>query len=240
MTFTLGPVARDQMRRMSSVWKQGEHVIVSGATGSGKTLIGRYIDDIRLQRGGHVVVFICKLLPDETITEEYKGWTRWTKWKKRPNPNDKRILLWPDTSKGKTLREKREIQREVFRDAIDALSKEGKWTVDFDEGLYMCAPEFMNLGQELAMLHALGRSSKLTIITKMQRPSHVPLIIYGSASHAFIGRTREAVDNKRLAELGGKTSAKDLSGMIASQGRHDFTWVPVAPDWDPEPFNLGK
>lgn len=240
MTFKPGPIALDQMRRMSGVWKQGEHVIVSGATGSGKTLVGRYIDDIRLSRGGHVVVFICKLKPDSTITEEYKGWTRWTKWKKRPNKNDTRILLWPDTSKAKTLKEALAIQKEVFRDAIDALAKDGKWTVDFDEGLYMCAPEFMNMSQEIAMLHALGRSSKLTIITKMQRPSHVPLIIYGSASHAFIGRTREATDNKRLAELGGKTSAKDLSAIINSQGRHDFTWVPVAPDWDPEPFNLGK
>lgn len=240
MTFTLGPVARDQMRRLSGTWKQGEHVIVSGATGSGKTLVGRYISDIRLQRGGHVVVFVCKLKPDETITEEFKGWTRWTKWKKRPSPKDTRILLWPDTSKAKTLQEALQIQKDVFRDALDELGKEGKWTVVFDEGLYMCDPRFVNMAQELAMLHALGRSSKLTIVTMMQRPSHVPLIIYGSASHAFIGRTREAVDNKRLSELGGKTSAKDLSAIINSQGRHDFLWVPVAPDWDPEPFNLGK
>lgn len=240
MAFKPGPIALDQMRRMSGVWKQGEHVIVSGATGSGKTMVGRYVDDIRLSRGGHVVVFVCKLKPDQTITDEYQGWTRWTKWKKRPSPHDKKILLWPDTSKAKTLKEALAIQKEVFGDAIDALAKEGKWTVDFDEGLYMCDPRFVNMAQEIAMLHALGRSSKLTIITKMQRPSHVPLIIYGSASHAFIGRTREAVDNKRLAELGGKTSAKDLSAIINGQGRHDFLWVPVAPDWDPEPFNLGK
>lgn len=235
-----GPVTAEQLKRLASSWKQGEHVLVSGGTGSGKTAFGRHLDEIRLSKGGHVILFVCKLSPDPTLVEDYKGWTRWTKWRKRPSPHDNKVLLWPDTSKAKTLIEARNIQREVFRDAIDGLSKAGKWTVDFDEGLYMCAPSFMGMADDIAMLHALGRSSKLTLITKMQRPSHVPLILYGSAAHAFVGRTRETSDNKRLAELGGNISAKDLSARIAAQGRHDFLWVPVAPDWDPELVNLRR
>ena len=236
----LGPVTQEQLRRMASVWKQGEHVLISGATGSGKTALGRHIDQIRIDAGGHVVVFVCKPQVDPTIEKDYKSFTKWDKWKRRPSRHDNAVLLWPDTRKAKTLREVREIQREVFSDALDQLGKVGKWTVDFDEGLYMTSPEFMGYSSEIAMLHAIGRSAKLTLITKMQRPSHVPLILYGSASHAFIGRTRERVDTKRLAELAGRNSAAELGDKISSQDRHDFLWVPVAPDWAPETVNMAR
>ncbi len=238
MSETVGPTTRDQLNRLSQTWKQGEHVVISGSTGSGKTALGRHIDQIRIDKGGFVVVMVCKLNPDKTILDDYKGWTRWDKWKKNPSRHENRVLLWPDTKKAKTLRGKRDIHREVFGDALDEIGKVGKWTLDIDEGLYFCDNKFMNMAEEVAMLHALGRSSNLTIVTKMQRPSNVPLIIYGSASHAFIGRTREAVDLKRLAEMGGRLSAKEMQARISAQGRHDFLWLPVAPDWEPETVNL--
>lgn len=213
-------------------------MLLSGSTGSGKTALARHVDQIRIDAGGHVVVFVCKLTPDPTIVQDYKGWTRWKKWKKRPGPHENRILLWPDTDKYKTLNEKVEHQRQVFGEALDALSNSGRWTIHIDEGLYVANPTFLNLGSQLAMLHAMGRSSKLTIITLTQRPSHLPLIIYSSASHAMIGRARERVDVNRLAELGGRQGSKELSARIDSQGRHDFLWIPVAPDWDAETINL--
>lgn len=236
--MTPGPKFTDAMRRLSREWKQGGHVLVSGPTQSGKTTIARHLDQIRLDRNGVVVVFVCKLRPDPTILRDYAGWTRWKTWKKRPAPHENRILLWPDTDKAKTLDEALRIQKDVFGHALNELSRVGKWTVHIDEGLYMTHREFLNFSQELAILHAMGASSELTIITLTQRPSHLPLIIYGSASHAFVGRTREASDLKRLSELGGKESAKDMFGRIASQGRHDFLWIPVGPDWDPETVNL--
>jgi hypothetical protein len=187
-----------------------------------------------------VMVFVCKLSADQTILDSYKGFTRWEKWKKNPSRNDRKVLLWPNTDKVHDVNDKRQLQREVFRDAINAMANTGRWTMHVDEGLYMCDPKFLNLSGELAMLHALGRSSKLTIVTLTQRPSHLPLILYSSASHAFIGRTREQVDNKRLGELGGRNSARELSARINAQGRHDFLWVPVATDGEPETVNLIK
>lgn len=236
----IGPVSRDQLNRLSSTWKQGEHILVSGGTGSGKTMLARQLDEIRIQRGGFVVVLVCKLNEDKTITDEYKGFTRWEKMKKSPAPHENKVLLWPDTSKEKGIIAKREMQREVFANAMDILADKGRWNVHIDEGLYMTNPQFMGLGQEVSMLHALGRSSGLTITTLVQRPSNVPLILYGSASHAFVGRTRERADNQRLAELGGRLSGREMGDRIASQGRHDFLWVPVAPDWEPETVNLSK
>jgi len=240
VTEKTGFVFRDQMKRLGRTWKQGEHVLITGATGSGKTLLARHVDQLRLDAGGFVVVMVCKLGEDETIAKEFKGWKRWTKWKDNPSPEERRILLWPDTNKCKTITEALVLQRVIFGHAFDKLSKIGKWTLHVDEGLYVSSPTFLNLGNELAMLHAMGRSSKLTIVTLAQRPSHLPLIIYSSASHAFIGRAREQTDVKRLSELGARNSARELSDMIAGQGRHDFLWVPVAPDWKPERVNLRK
>lgn len=246
MTETLGPTTREQLRRLSREWKQGEHVAVSGGTGSGKTSLGRHLDQIRIDRGGFVVMLVCKLQRDKTIETDYKGWTRWDftntrdviRKLKNPSPSENKVLLWPDTTKAKSIRDKRDLQSDIFRSAFDTLADIGKWTLDVDEGLYICDPRFMRLDAEIAMLHALGRSSDLTIITKMQRPANVPLIVYGSASHAFVNRTREASDLKRLAEMGGKESAKNLQARISAQGRHDFLWLPIAPDWEPETVNI--
>jgi len=235
----IGFTAAHQLKRLASKWEQGQHLIISGDTGSGKTQLGRYVDQIRINAGGYVVVFVVKKT-DSTIERDYAGWTRWTHWKKNPSPHENRVLLWPDITKAKTTGEARSIQKEVFAEAIAGLWRVGKWTVDFDEGLYMCSPTYMNMADDIGMLHALGRSEGLTIVTKMQRPSNVPLIVYGSASNAFIGRTRNQDDNKRLAELGGRSSARELQGKISQLGRHDFLWIPVAEDWEPETVNLRK
>lgn len=228
-----------QLKRLARVWEQGQHLIISGDTGSGKTQLGRYVDQIRIDRGGFLVVFVVKK-NDATLEQDYKGWTRWSHWKKNPSPHENKILLWPDITKTKTVAEGRALQKEVFSEAIAGLWRVGKWTVDFDEGLYMCDPKFMGMADDIAMLNALGRSEGLTIVTKMQRPSNVPLIVYGSASNAFIGRTRQDVDLKRLSELGGRSSAKELQGRISALGRHDFLWIPVSEDWEPETVNLRK
>ncbi len=238
-TFNPGPRTRDQLRRLRSTWKQGEHILISGGTGSGKTKLARHIVEIRAQNGGHVIVFCMKPLEDPTIVQDYAGFERWKKWRSRPASWEKRVLLWPDVRKAKGDKsEILRIQNEIFSEAFNGINKTGKWTVQIDEGLYTTSPTFLNKSADLAMAHAIGRSGELTMVTLTQRPSHLPLILYGSASHAFVGRTREQSDLKRLAELGSRESAKDLGNQIANQGRHDFLWIPVAPDWPAERVNV--
>lgn len=237
----IGPRTRAQLHRLSRVWEQGEHVFVSGPTGSGKTALTRHIVEIRARRGGHVVVFCMKPLEDETITNEYADFERWQRWKRKPSSWERKILLWPDVSKARGDKDGiLEIQKRVFDEAFSGINESGKYTVQIDEGLYTVHPQFLGMSGQLAMSHAIGRSGDLTMVTLAQRPSHLPLLLYGSASHAFVGRTRELSDQKRLAELGSREGSRELSRRIAEQGRHDFLWVPVAPDWPAERVNLAS
>jgi energy-coupling factor transporter ATP-binding protein EcfA2 len=237
-----GPRTSMQLARLARVWEQGEHIFVSGPTKSGKTTLARRIVDIRVKRGGHTVVFCMKPLTDPTIVNEYKpadGWQRWEKWKRRTTSNDRQILLWPDVSKAKGNRAAiLDIQKEVFQQAIDSINSVGHWTVQVDEGLYMTDPSFLGMAGDLAMGQSIGRSGNLSYVTLTQRPSHLPLILYGSAAHAFIGRTREQADLRRLSEMGPKEGSRALAGRITQLARHEFLWVPVAPDWDSEVVDM--
>jgi energy-coupling factor transporter ATP-binding protein EcfA2 len=233
----IGPKSREQLSRLDSIWRQGDHVLITGGTNSGKTLLARQLDQIRLSHGGSVVVFVCKLQPDDTITDNYKGWTRWKTWHKSPLLTEKRILFWPEVER-LTPSKAVGLMREEFGNALEQIGKTGKWTVHIDEGLFVSNPGYLGLGSVLGMMYALMRSSKGTMITLAQRPAHLPVTIYPNLSHAFIGRASELPDIKRLADMDGHTNSRVLQRMIMANGKHDFMWVPIGTDWEPERVNL--
>jgi energy-coupling factor transporter ATP-binding protein EcfA2 len=241
VSIALGPNARRQLMGIKSTWKQSQHFMISGPTGSGKTEVSSHLCDMRADAGGHVVVCVLKPRDDETIINRYlnRGYVRWKKMPKNPSPWDNKALLWPDVSSAKgNTKAILEIQRSVFAPAVERFIHEGRRTVDIDECLYWCHPGFLNMGQELAMMHSIGRSGDLTMIDNMQRPADLPLIIYGSASQVLIGRTRELEDLKRLSKLSTREGSKRLGEMIADQTKHDFTHVNIDADRPAEPFNL--
>lgn len=241
-TVRIGPHSREQLMRLALEWKQGEHVLVTGGTGSGKTLLARNLDEIRIKRGSSVIVFVCKLRPDDTITQYYSkadGWTRWTTWKRRPSIAENKILFWPKVE-GLDPKSATELMKREFTYALEQIGKQGKWTVHLDEGLFITSPAYLNLGPMVGMMYALMRSSKGTMITLAQRPSHMPVSIYANLSHAFVGRASEAADLKRLADMDSTMDSKSLQRMINQNGRHDFIWIQLGTDKPPERINLSR
>jgi len=235
----IGPISQNQLQRLKTVWRQGEHVLITGGTGSGKTLLARELDQIRLDRGGAVVVFVCKLKPDDTIRDNYKGWTRWTSWKKNPTMTENRILFWPKVE-GLPLNDAVKLMKTEFEHALDEIGKIGKWTVHIDEGLFVSSPQYLGMGSTMGMLYQMMRSSKGTMITLAQRPSHLPVSIYANLSHAFVGRASELPDLKRLADMDSMVNSKVLQRMINQNGKHDFIWIPIGSDSIPERMNLAR
>lgn len=234
-----GPNARAFLARYKRELKQGQHALISGPTGSGKTELASQLMNCHSERGAFTVAFICKLRPDETLVKSYRNWTRWKTWKNRPRPYDNRILLWPDVE-NRPAREALAIQRDVFRKAMDNITSVGDWSVYFDEGLHMCDPSFVGMNRDIAMAHALGRSANLSFTTSVQRPVHLPLILYGSASHVFVSNTTEESDLKRLSNLDTKYGRKQLEPMIAALPEFNFLWVNARGKEPPMPIDLAK
>lgn len=235
----IGPRARAQLSRLAMEWHQGEHVIVTGRTGSGKTRLVRELVQLRLDRGGSVVVFIAKLQPDETILRDYKGFVRWKTWKKHPNVTESRVLFWPDVE-GKTPTEARDIMKREYAHALGEIFKVGKWCVVIDEGLYTTSPSGLGLSDAISHMFQLIRSAKGTMIICAQRPSHLPLSIYANVSQAFVGGAWDDADVKRLVNLDGAGDRRSLADKIRALGPHDFLWFDVAAHRRPEVLNLAK
>jgi len=202
-------------------WKQGEHVLVIGRTGQGKTtLISKLVE-----RRKHVVMFATKV-HDPVLKNQFAGFTVMPEWKK---PSSDKIMLWP---KAKTnLREIKDLQTDTFQAALNEIFYDRGWCLVVDEAHWMTTE--LGLGQELALFQHQARSSGISVITGVQRPAFIPVITYGSTSHAFMGRINEPSDIKRLSGLGG-VDARELGKHLLELPKHE--WVYVDNTGNTEPF----
>lgn len=220
-------------------WPQGDHILISAPTKAGKTTMVKSLVD--RGNGGqgrsHVVMLVTKT-HDQTIKREFKGWSRIHRWP--PSPWEHRVLLWPKP--GKTLLDTLDIQRRVFRDALDKIGRGNRdgwsgWCVVSDELHYLSDTDYVGLRRHLAMLHHVGRSAGISMVDLTQRPANVPKIIYSSVAHAYIARTRDADDLKRLSDLGGIDTKQVKDTLIRLPSRHDYLYVNAQGDALPSIVN---
>ena len=197
-------------------WKQGEHVIVVGETGSGKTTLLSKILPLR----EYVVVMVTKTYDTSFAKSKWPGFTIMREWNARKAAELRKVLLWPEP--GKTIRETLENQRIVFDDALNEIYRERGWCVCVDELQWMV--DELKFDREMRTYQHQARSSGITVVTGFQRPSHVPVITYGSATHAFVSRQSEDGDVKRLAALGG-IDAEKLRSALPLLPRHSWLYL---------------
>lgn len=212
-------------------WRQGEHILIAGPTSAGKTTLAASL----LQKRSHVVMLVTKP-KDETFAKQFKGWTRLERWPKGGPPNyETRVLLWPTPRK--TIPETIAYQREIMREAVDAIFHQGKRCLAIDEGLYFSDSQFIGMGRELGMMHYTARSSGISMVTLSQRPFYLPKVILSSITHGYFARTRDKDDLKRLADIGSVDAKEVAHNLGILPDRHDYVYVNPQGDVSPAVVN---
>lgn len=183
-------------------WKQGEHLFVTGETGSGKTTLM-----------GHAILYhdFCLSLR--------------TKYDKSPIPGKvvktseafKKLDI--EDSPFVVLNPKTESQYNTFLNALDIIWKEKGWAIYFDELYYLS--DQLHLDRELVKFFTQGRSMGITCIAGMQRPSGNRTTRWCmSQSTHVVSFYQEGRDIKTLKEIGGN----DWANAVASLKKYEFAW----------------
>jgi hypothetical protein len=204
----------DQMHRhILNTWRPGEHVMVNGPTGVGKsTLISRL-----MPAQEYVVVFVTKV-HDDTLTGDFKGFKRIQHWP--PRKKDNKILLWPKPAK--ELRETAKVQRETFRHAMDHIFLDQNWCTVFDEQQIICKD--LGLEIENKMFQQQGRSSGLSVVNGNQRPTFIPLVTLSGSTHYFLWQNTLKADLARLSDIGG-IDKQALEREMLTLSKYEFLYI---------------
>ena len=217
-------------------WKQGEHVLIAAPTGSGKSVLAGQLAEKR----NYVANFITKTKDPLFSGDAYKEWVRVNEWKPGRSPRawENKVLLWPREQE--TMAETRAAQKVIFRDALEDVFKRGGWCLVFDELHYLADTHFLNLSDAIAILFHMGRSNNVSLMALTQRPAWIPKIIYSSVSHAYVARTKDNADLKRLSDLAGIDTKKIAQAVSELPSRHDFLYVNPMGDKTPVIVNTRK
>jgi energy-coupling factor transporter ATP-binding protein EcfA2 len=182
-------------------WHQGEHVLLCGPTGTGKTTVAHTLLDVR----EYVVVLAVKM-HDDTIQrflngEKYgrKRYHLIRKWP--PDYSIKRVIFWP---KPTSITNDGEQSLLLFR-ALNAMYLTGGWTPYFDEAGYISGT--LGLGKALGVLLNQGRSSNISVVATVTRASsvvaRVPKEAMSQCRHILIFKTQNEDEMKTLASIVG-------------------------------------
>ncbi len=186
--------------RAPAKWKQGEHVIIIGDTGSGKTYLESKLLDLR------DYTIVIKTKPDDI---RFPGYRKVKKFAELMDLRTKRFVL--DSGFDPVN------QRYQIANSIALAWKQEGWTLAVDETYYWTS--VLRLEKQLNMLLTQGRSKKITIVAGMQRPAWISRFALSQATHAFIFRC----EGRDLITLSQALSPKVVKPVEDLRG-HDFVY----------------
>lgn len=191
-------------------WEAGQHVLIVGPTGSGKTVAAQ---DLLLLR--RYIVAIATKSKDKSL-DGYKGFIKRSTWP--PDFHEKKILFW---RKPKALGDFSEQQIGIYGVLAD-IFKRGGWTVYFDDLIYVT--NTLKLKEPVKMFYTQVRSLGVSIVASLQRPFWAPLEAVSQSTYALVFAARDEHDVHRLAE-GLSVPYKELLAAIKSLGEYEFVFV---------------
>ena len=202
---------------------QGMHILFSGPTQSGKTLLCRYV--VRLR--SFVVVFGTKPVDPSLDAYVDEGYTRIDHWPptrhdlKEWSDEEARFILWPKIVTYEDLHRHRNVYRKCMADIFI----EGRWAIVVDEGLWFSSKDGLDLGKELGAMAYGSASNKVSLHLLVQRPTQVPPVAWTSCSQALIFHSGRVEDVRQLASLGTYTP-QDAAVAIQQLHGHQFLDLP--------------
>lgn len=149
-------------------WKQGEHVVVIGRTGSGKTFLIRTLIELRQ----YVVFFRTKpdsnKFPTLDLVRRADAMKHW---------KGERLLLEPDYKR----------QAVEGYNMLENAWNDGSWTVVVDELWYV--EHELGLEPYVVRMLTQGRSKAITAVLGVQRPVDISRFALSETKHLFIFQT---------------------------------------------------
>lgn len=187
-------------------FKQGEHVILIGPTGQGKTTLAREL----IKRRNYVTVIATKPRdPMVASLVKQEGYWLAESWPP-PAPRDRfpRVVFWPPIERMRDMSE----QRERIRVALMDVYEQGGWCVYLDEGRYVA--DQLKLGPFVTVLWIQGRTLGISLICSTQRPFWIPQEAYDQSTHMFLWRENDERNLRRYGEF--SQDADDLKTTLAT------------------------
>lgn len=206
-------------------WYAGEHVILLGPAGRGKTYLASRILPLRR----YVVAIDIKGGKDPSLSlDRLDGFRNTSSW---PHPKERqlvktgeplRLRLAPPNGRPTDL----PAMRSTVRDCLNDVYIRGGWSVYLDECRVVVDPRAgMGLGREVENLILVKRFEGVSVITASQAPRWIPHAAYDQSVHAFFWRNRDREVVKRLAEIAGGIDRREIESAVASLGFHEVLYV---------------
>jgi hypothetical protein len=215
-------------------WKPGEHIILIGPTGRGKsTLAGQVIS----MRRKYCVALDLKG-NDPTLMGWPGGWETTEVWpfaeenerlqgyiRERPDGTKVRVVPPIRLRLAPPVRTDTDIADAAitFDECLQDVFHNGRWCVYVDELLIAIDKDLYDLGDRIHRLMVFSRTRLASVVTATQAPRWIPKAVYQQSTHQFHWPIRDEQEFLRQAEITG-LGRTNLRNVFRGMKKHEFLY----------------
>jgi hypothetical protein len=213
-------------------WDQGDHLILLGKTGRGKST---FAYDVLQRRYEQAWANVCAIITKKVDpTAEDLGWDRIVDWppgfreRRGPIPRQdrqphSRLLFWPPYTKASTY--PKDVKQTLL-EAVDEIMEEGNWTLYLDEASYLV--QSVGLRTSMDELFTQSRSNGITLVAGSQRPVWVSRAELSQHCWVCAFKIGDTEDGVRAGEVIGNRDR--YKQVVMDLGEHEFLLVNTVND----------